>query len=774
MLERLELKGFEGYRYGEVEFSPGLNLITGRNSTGKTTLLDAVLFALYGEAPGVDKKMLVSRLTTALNRLSVRLAVKLPNGHFEVWRTGVLYKRGGKEAFRTERLKFTVNGRDVPLAGEDELRRKVSELMGMGLKKFLNLVYVRQGELTGILKPKREDMDFILGINVLREVAEQLEEARRTFEKYEGKDIRTLVETCREHELPRIKRYIGSLEKQIAPLEKDVSQLEQLLEKAKSDELKKLLTLIDNRYICMTDIFEKKTKLEAILNGKGVSSVEGLKGLLHLTEKDAIRARDNVEALKKRKEVLQNKFDGKKKRLDAVEASLKTVPASTLQDLEVLLQKTNGRLSELEKEVGDVEVKHSAVLDKRSKIAGKISSLRGEVENHRRLLEEGAAECPTCGQKIAPELLERLSAEKEAEIKNLEAEYATVDAEYKTLDSKLENLKGEFERVRTRVENLMQMRDEIKRLLDGDTLEGLREACEKLNEELEEVNSKITEEAKRHASLENKLGDLKKAFTDVNVLQRRMEKLKENLKKNIEDIAVCLQALSLPFNAEDPDLKSKVAEKFPLSPEEIKEKEKELKEKKERLKNLKVDLEKNRKEKEKIEGMLKVLEERSQKAKMAGELAEKLKAGIEKRRKTLLNDVQRRALNIYNTLTNQHIYKAFRINPDTYEVYVQPAGLAGFIPATRVGGGHQTLIALAVRMAILDVLEQKSLLILDEPTYGVDSENLPQLISHITEMARSLHQVLLVTHYGIGMEEATNIIKVSIAPDGSSQVERAF
>ena len=151
---------------------------------------------------------------------------------------------------------------------------------------------------------------------------------------------------------------------------------------------------------------------------------------------------------------------------------------------------------------------------------------------------------------------------------------------------------------------------------------------------------------------------------------------------------------------------------------------------------------------------------------------EKLREGIEKRRKHLLRSIQRQALNVYNTLTDQHIYKAFWINPETYEVYVQPAGLASFIPASRVGGGHQTLIALSLRMAILNVLGHRSLLILDEPTYGVDSQNLPQLMSYITEMAKNLRQVLLVTHHGIGMEEATNIIKVSTAPDGSSQARR--
>jgi len=268
MIELLELKGFEGYKYGRIDFTPGLNIVTGRNSTGKTTLLDAVLFALYGEVPGVNKRMLVSRLTTAMNRLSVRLVVKLRDGYFEVWRTGVLYRRGGKEAFRTERLKLLVNGGEVPLAGEDDLRRKISELMGMGLKKFLNLSYVRQGELTSILKPKREDMDLILGINVLREAAEQLDEARRAFEKYEGKDVKTLVETYRDHELPRIKDYISRLKGQITPLERDVEELEQLLEKARSAELKNLLTLIDKRDRCIDKKREKKTKLETILSKK--------------------------------------------------------------------------------------------------------------------------------------------------------------------------------------------------------------------------------------------------------------------------------------------------------------------------------------------------------------------------------------------------------------------------------------------------------------------------------------------------------------------------
>ncbi|MEM2187967.1 MAG: hypothetical protein QXG35_01420 [Nitrososphaerota archaeon] len=41
-------------------------------------------------------------------------------------------------------------------------------------------------------------------------------------------------------------------------------------------------------------------------------------------------------------------------------------------------------------------------------------------------------------------------------------------------------------------------------------------------------------------------------------------------------------------------------------------------------------------------------------------------------------------------------------------------------------------------------------------------------MSFISEAAKKLEQTILVTHHGFGVEEAANIIRVSIAPDGSS------
>jgi DNA repair exonuclease SbcCD ATPase subunit len=102
-------------------------------------------------------------------------------------------------------------------------------------------------------------------------------------------------------------------------------------------------------------------------------------------------------------------------------------------------------------------------------------------------------------------------------------------------------------------------------------------------------------------------------------------------------------------------------------------------------------------------------------------------------------------LSYYEKMTDQRDYDSIKIDPETYTVLVHPRNLTEHIPATRDGGDHQTLLALALRLALLEELGFRNLLILDEPTYGVDSENLPQLAGCIEDISKNLAQTILVT-----------------------------
>ncbi|MEM2941945.1 MAG: hypothetical protein QXT81_00770, partial [Candidatus Bathyarchaeia archaeon] len=164
-------------------------------------------------------------------------------------------------------------------------------------------------------------------------------------------------------------------------------------------------------------------------------------------------------------------------------------------------------------------------------------------------------------------------------------------------------------------------------------------------------------------------------------------------------------------------------------------------------------------------------EERIVKANLARRLSEAFDREVEARRMEFLKRIEFRALQYYRSMTDQDAYSEIRVDPADYTVSVRPRGLTEMIPATRVGGGHQTLLALAIRLTLLDALGFRSLLILDEPTYGVDSDNLPQLASYIGQASRQLSQMILVSHHSICEEEASNIIEVSVRGDGASRAE---
>ena len=62
----LKMKSFGSYRDETIDFADansGIFLITGDTGAGKTTIFDAVMFALYGESSGGkrDGKMMVSQ-----------------------------------------------------------------------------------------------------------------------------------------------------------------------------------------------------------------------------------------------------------------------------------------------------------------------------------------------------------------------------------------------------------------------------------------------------------------------------------------------------------------------------------------------------------------------------------------------------------------------------------------------------------------------------------------------------------------------------------------
>jgi len=771
IIEKLEMQGFEGYKKAEIPFTAGLNLITGRNSTGKTTILDAIFFALYGEIPDVDKKLLVTRLQGTSKTLYVGLRFISPktNQIVEVKRWGKLYFKRGKEGYQTERLILLIDGKETPVSGEEELRKKITDLLGLTMKRFLNLTYVRQGELTKILKPDKDEMDSILGITILKELIEELNLVKKELEKYEEKDVETEVKTINEVLLPKVKEQIKNLESQIETLKHEIKEVQDKLEKAESPELINLLKNIDEKDSLLKSFREKEASIKILLTQWSVPDIVALKELIKKVEAEEQELKRKLKEENEELKKVEVEKENYKDRLVKVKELLKSVKVSNVEKLKELIEKKHKENSKINEDLILFVKKFNEIEEEKNRLEGKLLTLIEELKAHKKLLEENKLNCPMCGQKVTPETLKKLILEKEVEKKEVEQKFANIIKIYEEKKKVIEKLKYEISKLENELETLMGVNSLINESLAGSTLKELEETYNKTEQKYQNVKCKIEELTIKFNEVKTKLLNMSLTLENAKKLFEEAEKELKRIQEYLVNIKILLEKLMLPFKPEDEELKVKIAEKLPLTISEIEELRRQFKIKNEKLKILEEEFKNLKSEEEKLQVKLALLNKRLEKAIVTEKLIEKLRRGVENIRSVKLKDIAYEALKIYNSLTDQHVYKAFRINPENYIVEVQPIDLDEYIPAVRVGGGHQTLISLALRLAMLKILGGEALLILDEPTYGVDSDNIPQLLTHIAEAAKKVSQVILVTHYGLGEEEAANIIKVERGKDGASQ-----
>ncbi|MBS7655705.1 SMC family ATPase [Candidatus Bathyarchaeota archaeon] len=771
IIEQLEIQGFEGYKKAEITFTSGLNLITGRNSTGKTTILEAIFFALYGEIPDVDKRLLVTRLQGASRNLYLSLKFNSPKTWqvVEVKRWGKLCLKRGKEGYQTERLILLVNGKEIHVSGEEELRRKITELLGLTMKRFLNLAYVRQGELTKILKPNKDEMDSILGITTLKELLEQLNLVKKELEKYEEKDVETEFKNISDALLPKVKEQIKNLEEQIEVLRFEVEELQEKIKRAESPELINLLRNINDRDVFLKKCREEEAIAKALLNQWNVYDIIELKSLINENEVKVDELKKKLEKADEELKKIEERKESYKNKAIKVKELLKSVNALSLTMLKDLINQKREEFNKLNEALTSIEEKFKKIEGEKNKLEGKLLTIEEELKAHKKLLEENRFNCPTCGQKITIEALKKIILEKEESEKKFKQKIADVLKLYEEEKNNIDKLKSEIAKIDNELETLTGVYSLIKDALGELTLEELEEAYLKLEQQHQEVKQKIEKLNTEFNEAKNKLLNMKSTLENVKNLFNKIEEKLRKTQECLTNIAFLLNKLMLPFKPEDEELKVKIAEKLPLNLNELEDLRYQFKNKNEKLKALDNELKKLKEEEEELQKKLEILKNRLEKTIVIEKFIEELKRGIEDIRKVKLKDISYEALKIYNSLTDQHVYKAFKINPENYLVEVQPIDLDEYIPAVRVGGGHQTLIALSLRLAMLKILGGGTLLILDEPTYGVDSDNIPQLLSHMAEAAKKVSQVILVTHYGLGEEEAANIIKVERGKDGASQ-----
>lgn len=471
---RLKMQAFGSYgKETTIDFekvNQNLFLITGDTGAGKTTIFDAIVFALYGEASSSSNKkegvVLQSQYVSYEYEPFVELVFSEKNGEEQEIYTVRRVPRHLKPITRgANKGKTKENTGSVSLIMPDgmeyptkETDRKIQEIVGLTKSQFMQVAMIAQGEFMDLLRAKSDDKKVIFrklfNTEMYQDIVNELANRKRTKEK----DIAVLRTQCQ-----------SDLGRACIPEEYKSEKIKELKEQLTDGEMSRLSDFLDELELLCNWLSEHTLAAENAYRKAG-------------------RDRDAKNEAYTRAEGLLKWFD----QLDAAEQKLKECEADKA--------KTEELLSLISRIRDAYEIQGNYAL---------LEDARKHLKDTKEALENQEKTLPAL--KEAREKAE--NAEKESkQIRDEELQ------NYSKVAEKVEKARAIFEQI-----NVLRMRVEADKKANDAAAKTTKKACE-TQEKLEQQEAKWKAQSEELAETDKKLviAENKKQEADA-VLQEIQE-----------------------------------------------------------------------------------------------------------------------------------------------------------------------------------------------------------------------------------------------------------
>lgn len=160
---KLDLQGFTAFRqFTELDFNDlELFALVGPTGSGKSSLLDAMTFALYGQTARLGASGLDALISQGERGLSVSLTFEVGGQTFRASRT-----KGRKQAeneVRFERLDDDGRWTNLSDGGAKGISERIRRTVGLDFNTFRRSVMLPQGEFSKLLHGSGKDRQQLLG-----------------------------------------------------------------------------------------------------------------------------------------------------------------------------------------------------------------------------------------------------------------------------------------------------------------------------------------------------------------------------------------------------------------------------------------------------------------------------------------------------------------------------------------------------------------------------------------------------------------------------------
>lgn len=174
ILKEIRMNNFKSHVNSRIKFEKGIVAIIGENGSGKSSIFEAVFFALFGAGSNFNYDTII---TKGKKSVYVELDFEVNGNNYKIIReydSG----RGGAKLYK--------NGK--PYATTiSAVNKAVNEILGVDRNMFLNSIYIKQGEIAKFLslKPseKLETVAKLLGIDEFEKCYQKMGRLLRNMKK---------------------------------------------------------------------------------------------------------------------------------------------------------------------------------------------------------------------------------------------------------------------------------------------------------------------------------------------------------------------------------------------------------------------------------------------------------------------------------------------------------------------------------------------------------------------------------------------------------------
>ncbi|MGL6297977.1 MAG: AAA family ATPase, partial [Methanobacteriaceae archaeon] len=559
IINSLNLTNFKSHSNTKMDFNLGLSIIIGENGAGKSTILEAISYALFKQFNG---KKINDLIKINQKKMVVELIFKSNSNEYKVIREktpksskATLYINSDDSSSSSDNSQSTANPNtnySILCEGDKNVSDEIQNILNMDSDLFLNAIYVRQGEIADLVNKtpaeKKKLIGKLLGIESLEKAWENSLPLIKDYETKKA-ELKGKISLLKESE-DEYKQKISDKDKLTKDLEKAKEELKEAekkknhesdfksrMETEKSVYEKCIIDLEYNKENLKKAIEDKENMLKQLkeiekakLEASKLESNQGRNKILSFFKESA----DNLKSLKKEESMVMKKIEDVKKYKEILNKEKPFFEKHTSLENEIkLLESKKSKIEDKLTEFNNIE-------KSKKEIDELVDKSKKEMEN----FFKEANETLSCESSDLNELGNYINKIKSAGIvkeKSINNDIISKKENISALNEGIRQNKKQLDELNL-VENQCPLcLSDIDTTKRDNLIDSCKNNIESNNNKIELLNKEINAFEKEKTELDNLLDKIQSIENRIPVNSKILEDILVNIKKS-EDLDKQIQS----------------------------------------------------------------------------------------------------------------------------------------------------------------------------------------------------------------------------------------